>query len=697
MNCRYRPAGSARESAPMRLAAESPFHMPACMRSTPVCLPSAGSAWVDPWTRVAAGPTRRVEPGMGADDAGRRTEPTACSGLAHRGVASDSTLITLPARENGGAMDHEVVGKKRFGAGLEAKWWPQAAGVKAALCRALLALASAMPGVVHAQLTPDQIDQANRDLDRIQQEQRQRLEYEREQQRANRPRTTVETPAPPDVAPDRGGPCRDIRDVQIDGASSLEAEVRARLAAPYVGTCMNVTDVERLLNAITTHYFKRGFIGARAYIQTQDLKDGVLRVLVIEGKVSELRLEDGERSSVNLFTAFPGVLGAPLNLRDFEQGLDQINRLSSNRATLNVEPGEQPGDTVVVIRNQPGRVLHTSVTYDNFGSDPTGRDQLGVNLMLDNPAQINDSLMATHRHSVSSGYSERHSYTTSLLYSVPLGYLTATASQVFNQYVTAVELPTLSLESSGKSTTTALQLSYVAYRDQVNSLWLESTVTVKENNNFLEGQKLRVSSRRLTNLDLRASWNTRVWDGPLSVGLDYVRGLTWFGGYNDPAGLPSDAPRAQYDKWETLISWNKPFELGGRGLMFSSRLSGQWSGDVMYGQDQFLVGSIFSVRGFRDTSVSGDRGYYWRNEVTLPFSVQVRDFPIGLRPMVGLDTGTVDAHAGQRGGSLTGAAVGIGVYLWKVVADVKCVMPISKPDRFEDEGTQWYFNFSSSI
>lgn len=50
-------------------------------------------------------------------------------------------------------------------------------------------------------------------------------------------------------------------------------------------------------------------------------------------------------------TIFPGVKGSVLQLRDIEQGLDQLNRLPSNNATMRIEPGAEAGSSRVLINN----------------------------------------------------------------------------------------------------------------------------------------------------------------------------------------------------------------------------------------------------------------------------------------------------------------------------------------------------------
>ena len=82
--------------------------------------------------------------------------------------------------------------------------------------------------------------------------------------------------------------------------------------------------------------------------------------------------------------------------------------------------------------------------------------------------------------------------------------------------------------------------------------------------------------------------------------------------------LPAFAPRAQFFKQTYGANLSRPFKLAGQEFALQSTLSAQHSRDVLYGTEQFLVGGPFSVRGFRHTSIAGDSGFYWRNEVGMP-------------------------------------------------------------------------------
>jgi hemolysin activation/secretion protein len=561
---------------------------------------------------------------------------------------------------------------------------------KAHACMMIAGLMMVIPTISTA-ATQQQIDAASKEADRIQREQVDRLEQERREELLKRPHTTIEVETPSDVTKTDEGVCRDVKEIIIEGATLMPESTRQKLVAPYIGKCMAVHDIELLLSDITKYYMDKGFIAARAYIQPQDLATGILRVLVVEGVVEKLILDgDKTNSSVFLPSAFPFLAGEPLNLRDIEQGLDQVNRLASNNATMEIKPGEKAGGTIVLIHNQPLRRLRANLTYDNFGGTATGEEQLGLNVSLDNPMGLNDSLNVTHRRSTDSDFTGIHSRSNSFLYSVPIGYLTLTASHTWSDYATTIHPPGGDLISNGYSKNTSLSSEYVAYRDKTNRLAVTGTLTAKSSENYLAGQLLGVSSRKLSTFDLGTSWNTRLFDGVLGLNLGHVWGLRMFSALQDPTGLPDIAPHAQFRKWVAGANWMRPFQIGKQNFTFSTAINAQAGVDVLYGSEQFSIGSLYSVRGYRNTSIAGDTGYYWRNDLAVPFQVQAGGMPFNIKPYIGYDIGSVRDRNAEIGGHLTGMVVGVTASTARVSADISGVKPLSMPDALKDEGFQLF-------
>src|SRR5690606_32109328 len=99
------------------------------------------------------------------------------------------------------------------------------------------------------------------------------------------------------------------------------------------------------------------------------LRSGVLEITVVEGTLERMELQQSGRNWPKplLGLAFPVRPGELLNLRDLEQGIDQLNSLGSNNATLDIQPGSEHGQSVVVVKNQARRPIHLFTSADNLG------------------------------------------------------------------------------------------------------------------------------------------------------------------------------------------------------------------------------------------------------------------------------------------------------------------------------------------
>ncbi len=556
-------------------------------------------------------------------------------------------------------------------------------------------------GLSHAQTTGD-IEAAARQAEQLQSQQRELIERQRQEDiRSDAPPTRLQV-APRPLSERVSTNCRQIHSISVSGVTLLRQGQLDDLLAPYQGQCLGVAEIERILGTLTNAYIDKGYVAARAYLPAQDLSQGTLLIQVEEGRLKSIVVEDGGQSSLWLPNLTPGMLDRPLDLRDLEQALDQINRLRSNSATMDIAPGQAPGDSVVTFRNAPSRRLHLGATYDNYGQKATGQNQLGANLALDNPFGLNDFVSFTHRRSQPYDTGRHSSYLSNLSYVVPFGYSTLSLGASTSEYASILDAPSgAELETYGNSKNYSARLDHVAWRGQ-DSMWtLSGSLTKKKNENYLEGILLEVSSRSLTVLDLDSSFTTRVLGGALTLDAGVARGLTWFHALEDADNLPDWAPRAQFTKLKYGVSFYRPFQVAGENLSLNSAFYGQHALDTLYGSEQMSIGSPFTVRGFAETPLSGDHGHYLRNDLSWLKPVALLGAQtLTLRPYLGADYGRVwNRVADVPEGELSSVSVGLGVYLGPLSLDLLHSHPLSSPGFMDDDarGDSTFFNISLAI
>ena len=260
------------------------------------------------------------------------------------------------------------------------------------LCLALLCIC-ALNTAHAAPLTPGDTDLIRDRQDRLLEEQRRRLEELKDL--PGKAAAPVAPTAPADTR------CFPIKSVDLQGADSLSAGERERLLKPYIGQCLGVPQLNELLKVITDRYIEKGLVTSRAYLPQQDLSTGNLKVLVVEGKLEGLKGADGSGlSDRELAMSFPGKQGELLNLREIEQMVDQLNRLPSNQAQMELAPGKEVGGSEVLVKNNPQKPWRAGLSRSNDGQKTTGEQQVGATFDWDSPLGLADQFSLRGGHDI---------------------------------------------------------------------------------------------------------------------------------------------------------------------------------------------------------------------------------------------------------------------------------------------------------
>ena len=558
-----------------------------------------------------------------------------------------------------------------------------------------------IPNISFAQ-TQEETQAIQRQIETIQRFDRERIERDQEAARGlidHVDGMDSEQLIPKITVPSIGVDCRKIKSVVISGAPNLSDKTVKHIEDEYNCQCLNVADIEKILGTITKDYIDRGYVTTRAYLPAQDLSIGILNILVIEGRVEKILIKDGDTNSISIRNIFPFTEGGLLNLRDLEQGIDQINRLGSNNAQLDIQPGEEIGASQVIVYNQPSSPFHYYLSTDNQGSESTGAVQTGLTFTADNLLGFNEMVSVTHRESTPGEPGRKFSTSDSFNLSIPVGYTTVSLGASYSRYASIISLPSgLELIASGNNRTDTLTIDRVMYRDQSTRVLLATSLSTKEAKNYLDDQFLGVSSRKLTVLDINSNLSTDFVGGLLSFDFGYAQGVSVLGALEDPDNLPDWAPRAQFKKFKAGFNYNRPFRLFDESLSFTSRLSAQKSQDALYGSEQIFIGGLYSVRGFVNNSISGDHGYFWRNEISVRKPFTIGGHVLSARFYTGYDFGEVSSVSDDvPEGGLSGMVVGMSASWRGASLELINTRSISLPHTMTQESNQTWFRAAYSF
>ena len=543
--------------------------------------------------------------------------------------------------------------------------------------------------------------QSQGDIDRAVRQQQQIQRQQEERLRPEDPLVPRQVPpgyeAPekstPGTKPTAPAPCFPIHTIQVDGWE----EDLSHLVADYIGQCIGKAEIDAILARITQYFIDRGLVTTRAYIPPQDLRTGLLKLVVVEGKVEDIRPAEGASLTPGqLITAFPGLKGERLNLRDFEQGIDQINRLPNASAKVKFEPGSKQGGSVAKIDNQAGKSWQVKGGIDNSGSESSGEIQQVGSAEAYNWLGINDLINISYGRDSLPDSSLKASGSRSFYISVPYGYWLGTLSASQFRYQTPIYGTTQTFKSSGLTTTYRADVERVLLRDQVSKTTLTTSLTYKDIRNYIEDVLLEVSSRKLTVAGFMLNHSRRIGQGLVSVSVGYETGLRSFGAKDD-AERNNTGPEAQFEKYTGDLTVIQNFSLLGLNFMVTSGARGQWTPDTLYSSERFSIGSLSTVRGFKESSLIGDVGGLIRNELALRLPVEHPDISkvvSELQPFIGIDYGVVaqDDHEDFEGGRMSGWAIGLRARGQHADLSLTYAQPIDAPSFIEQRGSEFYFS-----
>lgn len=411
--------------------------------------------------------------------------------------------------------------------------------------------------------------------------------------------------------------CFPIKTIELKGADSLPAPDRERLLKPYIGQCLGVSQLNDLLKTITDYYLGKGRVTSRAYLPQQDLSTGHLQVLVVEGKLEALRSAEGSTvTDRELAMAFPGKVGEALNLREIEQLVDQLNRLPSKQAQMELTPGQQVGGSDVVVKNTAQKPWRASLSRNNDGQKSTGEQQWGAGLEWDSPLGLGDQLMLRGGHDAISDH-QKTSKNTMLYYNLPWGWWNFSYTYSESDYRTYGVTDGFKYKQDGDNQNHQLRAERVIHRDDVSKTSVNVGLAHLRTNNYILDVRTAPSSNRLSELQLGVNHGRRIGSAFINLDLGMQSGIGLLDAQaqdeRDPAGRRQ--PNARYRKYTATVSYLQPFSLWGESFSFSSLATGQRSEDPLFSPQRMSLGGSASVRGFKDQLLTGDSGGYWRNEV----------------------------------------------------------------------------------
>jgi hemolysin activation/secretion protein len=475
----------------------------------------------------------------------------------------------------------------------------------------------------------------------------------------------------------------------------------ARAPGGVVGREMTLAELKQAANRITQHYRTEGYGLAWAYVPVQEVKNGVVELAVVEGRVDKILVSGNAYYDSEFIIEHVERLQKQntLSLDSLERGLMVLNSYPGMNVRATLRQGDKVGTTDLYLTVEDRVPVGFSLDFDNFGPRTTGENRLGATLTAFNLLDLGHWVSLRGVTSVDKSRGE----TTNgrLDYNIPF----KDGSRV-NLYASLYDYeakgPVAPIEPAGNGEVFGVLLTHPVILSHATTVTTQFGFEYKTLKQELLGQKNSKDQIRLVDLgatlehtdELEGRW---VVAGQLRQGLGSFLGGTE---EDDP-----DASRLGADNSFTRLNLTI-FRLQRIASWFSIifKAQGQYAFQELLVSEQFALGGQDSVRGYAPFEFMGDRGYTgtiearvgipWLGDVKDPFRDD-RSLADTVQLVGFIDSGEamrINPLPGERHKLvLTGAGAGIRIYYpdWMSIRfDV--AKPLSSYESASDRDTWFY-------
>ena len=449
-----------------------------------------------------------------------------------------------------------------------------------------------------------------------------------------------------------------VKRLNISGAQAYSEAELLGVTGFIPETELTLTDLRGMASRIANYYRRNGYFVAQAYLPAQDIKDGAVRIAVIEGRYGKVMLNNQSNLSDGLANNYLGGLneGDLIETVPLENRLLRLSDLPGVNVKSTLIPGASVGTSDLIVDLTPGKTVSGEVDFDNAGNRYTGEYRLGATVNLNNLAGQGD-VASLRAMTAGSGLSYIRAS-----YQMQFGKATAGVAYSALDYKLGKEFE--SLDAHGRAEIASIFGSYPLIRSRNNNL---NVGLVYEDKTFKDeiGLTSSVTDKQAQVLSGSLYGNHRDRFGGGGV-TGYS--LTLSTGNIDiqtPAARNNDAATAKTNGHFDKLGF-KAYRLQRitDSVSLHAAINGQFASKNLDSSEKMELGGMYAVRAYPEGEAYADEGYVVSLEARYLLPKFSEALP-GQMHLIGfVDSGSVKTHkdpwaAGDNRRTLSGAGVGV--------------------------------------
>ncbi len=417
-----------------------------------------------------------------------------------------------------------------------------------------------------------------------------------------------------------------VREFGISGNTVFSTEELKQVTAPFENREITNNELEEVRRQLTLYYVNRGYINSGAVLPDQKVEDGVIQIQIVEGRLSRVEVEGTKGFRENYFTQrLNRRAGPPLNIGPLQEELQillQSPLIDGVRAQLG--PGERPGEAVLKTEVKEARRWDLTTVFDNKLSPSLGEGRLLLLGELRNLTGSGDVLSGEFTWAEGIDFADDYK----LRYRLPVTLQDSALSLYYEKGdAVVIEEPFNALDIRTRVETRGIELEHPVIRTPGERLTLGAMLERRKSETFLLGTPFSFSPGVVNGqsvvsvVRLIADWLARGSSHVVSARSTLNFGIDAFNSTVNSGDLPD----SEFVSWLGQVQW--AWRFGERGHQISFRLNGQVSDDPLLPVEQFSVGGLDSVRGYRTNQLVRDEGW----NASLQYQLPLFSNPTGLR------------------------------------------------------------------
>jgi len=404
-----------------------------------------------------------------------------------------------------------------------------------------------------------------------------------------------------------------INTVKPEGTGLISSPKLASRLTPFLGKPATFGKLQEICAEIVRFHRDNNRPVVDAQLPEQNVTNGVVQILVIEGRVGRILAEEQRWFPESLLVG--GIRSKAGDSIEANRLLDDINWLNRNpfrRSELLFRKGESGGETDIIVKTTDRFPFRPYVGYDNWNTDLTGNHRLQAGFTWGNAFGLDQNLSYQFSAAPDPKLFTAHAGT----WTIPLPW--RNVLEFYGSYARSqpddadVDFDAKSLQLGAFYT-----IPLPSFQAMKHDLSFGLEFKQSNNNLLFGGTNIFASDSEI--FQFRINYLARQFD---STGATSAQASLFY----SPGGVTPDNTDSAFEQERAFAKAN--YFYGRLTLQRTQKLpwklslvataSAQMSTDNLLASEQFSLGGATTVRGYEESIANGDRGWLGSLELYSP-------------------------------------------------------------------------------